>query len=101
MTGQDADIAIKGLDIKMDAHIPKNRLMKWALMHSGKKVKKNPVLEKEGVAMGYKTSRKERLQQRVDLFESLKEIELAEHNYAALFDIDRRMCVLHYFLNKK
>lgn len=101
VTGQDADIAIKGLDHKLDAHIPKQRLMKWALMHCGKKVKKNPVLEKEGLALGYKTSRKERLQQRVDLFESLKKIELAEHNYAALFDIDRRMCVLQYFLNKK
>ena len=101
VTGQDADIAIKGLDSKLDAHIPKQKLMKWALIHSGKKVKKNPMLEREGLTFGYKTSRKERLQQRVDLFESLKKIEMAEHNYAALFDIDRRMCVLQYFLNKK
>merc|ERR1712129_230390 len=96
VTGQDADIAIKGLDTKMDGHISKARMMKWSLAHSWKKVKKNLYLEKEGVVFGYKASRTERLTQRMELFEQLKEIEVAEHNYAALYDIDHRMCVLSY-----
>eukprot|EP00483_Globobulimina_turgida_P001664 UN01666 len=93
VTGQDSDIAIKGLDTKLDGHISKPRMLKWSLAHSWKKVRKNAYLEKEGVQYGYKASRKERLEQRVELFEKLKEIELAEHNYAALFDIDHRMCI--------
>ena len=100
-TGQDADIAIKGLDVKLDGHIAKPRMIKWALAHSWKQCRKNPLLEKEGLHFGYKSSRKERLKQRVELFEKLKEIEAAEHNYAALYDIDHRMCVLNYFIKKK
>eukprot|EP01084_Bolivina_argentea_P275439 469741_1 len=94
VTGTDADIACKGLDTKLDGCITKPRMLKWSLAHSWKKVKKNPYLDKEGIAFGYKSSRKERLEQRVELFEKLKEIEVAEHNYAALYDIDHRMCVL-------
>merc|ERR1712154_405546 len=101
VTGQSADIAVKGLDSKMDGHIAKNRMMRWSLAHSWKKVKKNTYLEKEGVSFGYKSSRKERLTQGIELFEKLKEIELAEHNYAALYDIDHRMCVLNYFIKQK
>ena len=101
ITGQDADIAIKGLDTKLDGHITKARMIKWSLAHSWKKVKKNMYLEKEGSLFGYKTSRKERLMQRVELFEKLKEIEAAEHNYAALYDIDHRMCVLNYFIKQR
>mmetsp|Transcript_25817 Transcript_25817/g.42177 ORF Transcript_25817/g.42177 Transcript_25817/m.42177 type:complete len:554 (+) Transcript_25817:75-1736(+) len=101
VTGQDADIAIKGLDAKMEGRVAKAKMMKWALLHSWNKVRKNPMLEQQGQQYGYKSSRKERLQERVDLFEKLKEIELAEHNYAALFDIDVRTCVLKYFIKQK
>lgn len=71
------------------------------MAHSWKKVRKNPYLEKEGASFGYKSSRKERLEQRLELFEKLKEIETAEHNYAALYDIDHRMCVINYFIKQK
>eukprot|EP00484_Ammonia_sp_Unknown_P025535 CAMPEP_0197027690 /NCGR_PEP_ID=MMETSP1384-20130603/7560_1 /TAXON_ID=29189 /ORGANISM="Ammonia sp." /LENGTH=548 /DNA_ID=CAMNT_0042456573 /DNA_START=14 /DNA_END=1660 /DNA_ORIENTATION=- len=100
-TGQEADIAIKGLDTKLDGHITKPRMLKWGLAHSWEKVRKNAFLDKEGNTLGYKSSRKERLQQRLELFEKLKEIELAEHNYAALYDIDHRCCVLNYFIKQK
>lgn len=101
ITGKEADIAIKGLDTKMDGHIRKAPMMRYALAHSWKETRKNKYLEKEGGVFGYKSSNRDRLKERLELFEKLKEIETAEYNYGQLFAIDHRICVLQYFIKQK
>ncbi|ETO21838.1 hypothetical protein RFI_15367, partial [Reticulomyxa filosa] len=99
VTGQEADITLRGLDVAKIGQIQKKDIINWCL-HKSPELINNPVLEKEAMQYGWMASKEERLEQRLKIYQDLMQLDKLDSNYNGVFDCDMKIAVLQYLLDK-
>eukprot|EP01084_Bolivina_argentea_P268458 455978_1 len=96
---RNAEIILTGLDSKKTGKFTQEMLTNWAYAHSPE-MEPNPILHKEAEQSGWLTLKKSGLENRIQLYKSLLQLEKSDKNYNMVYDLDHKICILNYLLTE-
>merc|ERR1712048_732647 len=100
---RNAEIILSGLDLQNEdgkrGQFSKEMLTNWAYFHSPE-MEPNPLLHQEAESMHWLTLRKDGLEKRKTLYAKLLQLEKTEKNYAIVYELDSKICILNYLIRQ-